>query len=106
MADYQLAATDNCVVRTRDSACIPADPANRDYADYLAWLEAGGVPDPYMPPEPAPPVPTSEQTILYDHENRIRAQEGLAPLTLAEFVGGTTETDAPSPKKTAAKKMK
>jgi hypothetical protein len=51
MADYQLTATDS-VIRTEDGACIPADPANRDYAEYQQWLAAGGVPDPYKKPQP------------------------------------------------------
>jgi hypothetical protein len=106
MADYQLTATDS-IIRAEDGACIPPDPANRDYAEYLQWVEDGGVPDPYVPPEPMPPSPTSEQTILYDHENRIRAQEGLAPLTMAQFIkGSVADAGAPSPKKTAPKKTK
>ena len=88
MAEYQLtAAEEPCVVlRAEDSASIPPDPANRDYAEYLAWVEDGGVPDPYVeppPPEPAPPTP--EQLILYDHENRLRTQEGQPPLDIKEF---------------------
>ena len=85
MAEYQLTATD-IIIRTADGACIPTDPANRDYAEYLAWLEAGGVPDPYVPPEPVPPAPTPQQTTLYDHENRIRALEGQAPLTIEDLL--------------------
>lgn len=85
MADYQFTATDN-VIRTADGACIPADPANRDYGEYQQWLADGGVPDPYVPPEPAPPPePQPETTVLYDHENRLRAIEGQPPLTLQDF---------------------
>jgi len=86
MAEYQLTAIESTVIRTEDGACIPNDPANRDYAEYLKWLEDGGVPDPYVeppPPEPAPPTP--EQLILYDHENRLRTQEGQPPLDIKEF---------------------
>jgi hypothetical protein len=80
MADYQLTATD-VVIRTADQAFIPNDPANRDRAEYEAWLEDGGVPDPYVepPPPPAPPPPI-EDVMLYDHENRLRALEGQPPL--------------------------
>ena len=85
MADYQLTATDS-IIRTEDGACIPADPANRDYAEYLKWVEDGGVADPYVEPEPPPPPPpTPEQQILFDHENRLRTQEGTPPLTLEDF---------------------
>jgi len=84
MAEYQLTATD-MVIRTSDGASIPNDPANRDRAEYDAWFAAGGVPDPYVLPEPVPPTPTGEQTVLYDHENRLRAVEGRPPLSLADF---------------------
>ena len=61
MADYQLTANDNTVIRTEDQACIPNDPANRDWVEYQNWLALGNVPDPYVPPEPVPPVPTAEE---------------------------------------------
>lgn len=42
------------IVRLSDNACIPFDPANTDYAEYLKWLEAGNAPlgaDTPLPPE-------------------------------------------------------
>jgi len=33
-----------------------------------------------------PPVPTQEQQILYEHENRLRAIEGEPPLSQADFI--------------------
>ena len=33
------------LVRTTDGACIPFDPANTDYQEYLKWLEAGNTPE-------------------------------------------------------------
>ena len=57
MAAYQLVAqlpgsTMQTVQRLADGAFIPFDPANRDYQEYLQWLEAGHTPDP-APEQPS-----------------------------------------------------
>ncbi|MEY9184710.1 hypothetical protein ABIG06_006258 [Bradyrhizobium sp. USDA 326] len=85
MADYQLHSPDpeGPVLRTADSASIPADPGNRDWREYQAWLADGGVPDPYVPPEPAPPP--AEDVVLFNHENRIRELEGRPPIDIGGF---------------------
>lgn len=101
MAEYQLTATD-VVIRTEDGASIPNDPANRDRAEYEAWLADGGVPDPYVPPEPIVPQATVEMTVLYDHENRLRGLEGAPPLSLSDFLG-KMNPELPAPKKSRRK---
>ena len=53
---YQLKESSS-ITRIPDGATIPADPANRDYAEYLEWIAAGNVPEPYQPP-PTPDVTT------------------------------------------------
>lgn len=58
---YQL-TTGDMILRTTDGAFIPPDPANTDYAAYLAWLDEGNTPDP-APEPPAPPVLTTEQKL-------------------------------------------
>ena len=57
-SEYQLVAplpgmTTRTVQRMSDGAFIPFDGGNRDYQEYLRFLEAGGVPDPA--PEPMQP---------------------------------------------------
>ena len=49
---YRLTESTN-IIRLADSACIPADPANTDYAEYQKWLAEGNAPEPADPP----PVP-------------------------------------------------
>ena len=51
---YQLTQSSH-IIRIVDKAEIPADPANRDYAEYLAWLDDGNEPHPAT--EPEIPVP-------------------------------------------------
>jgi hypothetical protein len=41
------------VIRTKDGAYVPPDPANRDWQEYCRWLDDGGEPDP-EPPEREP----------------------------------------------------
>lgn len=48
MALYRLSGTG--VQRTTDFLCVPNDPLNRDWIDYLAWVALGGVPDPEFTP--------------------------------------------------------
>ena len=51
---YQL-TTGTSIKRLSDGAFIPNDPGNRDYRDYLEWLEAGNTPEPAPAPSPPPP---------------------------------------------------
>lgn len=58
---YQLTSGDT-IIRLSDNAFIPADPGNRDYREYLEFLEAGGVPE----PAPAPPPPGPDYTAFWE----------------------------------------
>ena len=43
---YKLTRFQSEVIRTTDNACIPFDPDNTDYQEYLKWLEEGNTPEP------------------------------------------------------------
>jgi hypothetical protein len=60
MTMYQLTSIQT-VKRLTDNAFIPPDPANTDYAAYLAWVEAGNTPDPAPEPEPVPELTTEQK---------------------------------------------
>lgn len=91
MSEYQL--TDSIdVIRVSDGARIPGDPANMDRVEYEQWLDDGGVPLPYVPPEqPKPTLPEADPDTLtlYDHENRLLAIEGKPPMALGDFLRNT-----------------
>jgi len=47
---YKLNQNSTSITRLSDSASIPNDSANRDYAKYLEWLSEGNTPTPTDPP--------------------------------------------------------
>ena len=56
---YQLKITPpatqpNTVLNILKGFCIPFDPANTDYQEYLAWLAEGNEPEPADEPEELP----------------------------------------------------
>lgn len=77
---YQLTHSSH-IIRIDDKAEIPADPENRDYAEYLAWLEDGNEPLPPPDPEPLPP-----------QYPRLTALEMLDQFTEAEQLGVVAAT--------------
>ena len=59
---YQL-TTGTSIKRLSDGAFMPNDPGNRDYREYLEYLEAGNTPEPAPAPPPPPPPLTTEQKL-------------------------------------------
>jgi hypothetical protein len=100
---YQL-TTGSAVLRLADSAIIPSDERNSDYAAYLQWVADGNTPGPAAIPEPPAPAPNYQ--LLYDsilasdvyQVIRAEATESL-PLTLAcvEFVAAMGDAKAGNP---------
>jgi len=48
---YKFSA-ENSIIRTLDGASIPLDPTNKDYLEYLQWVEQGNVAEPYVATTP------------------------------------------------------
>jgi len=41
------------ITRLSDGRGIPFAEGNRDYAEYLEWIDKGNTPEPYVEPEPS-----------------------------------------------------
>lgn len=54
VADYQISGPG--VTRLSDGACIPSDPDNRDWREYLEWCAQGGGVDPAPVPVVDPAI--------------------------------------------------
>ncbi|WP_407047975.1 hypothetical protein [Methyloraptor flagellatus] len=67
-------ATSTEAVFRADGAIIPADPDNRDWQAYLAWLADGNAPEPAAAPEPTPAAVSA------------RRAEALAALAASDIV--------------------
>ena len=70
------------VVRLSDLASIPADPANRDYAAYIAWLAAGNAP---LLAEPLP-QPSAMERLANTDKLMARIGEDLIDVLLTKNV--------------------
>jgi hypothetical protein len=80
---YKLQSTS--ILRLYDGACIPQDPANVDYAAYLAWIAAGNTPEPADVPDPKIAIQAQIDTL--------EAQQ-LLPRITREFMLSAAEAQA------------
>lgn len=71
----------------RGDACIPSDPANTDYAVYLAWVAEGNTPQPADVPDPKEAI-RAQITAL--------EQSQLLPRATREFMLLAMEAQAPA----------
>ena len=86
MIMYKLTQSTS-ILRIKDGAGIPADPANSDYAAYLTWLSEGNI------PEPADILPVVIPTIISMKQARL-ALLGVGLLdTISAGISSMSRTD-------------
>jgi hypothetical protein len=102
---YQL-TTSTTIIRLSDGAHIPNDPRNRDYKDYLDWVNEGNTPLPAPAPPPPPPnyIAFWDALLTSNVYGSIRTQSmtSLPMNTLAtEFIALIGDAKAGYPNETA-----
>lgn len=101
---YQL-TTNGTIRRLADNALIPSEPANTDYAEYLAWVDEGNTPDPAPVIQPASDYIAFWDVLLASNVYGSIRQQAFTSLpmnTLAtEFIALIGDAKAGRPNETA-----
>lgn len=93
-AAYRLGPYNGIIQRVADGVWIPPTPTNRDYIAYQAWVVAGGVADPYVPP-PAPQPDWLTKTVPW--ATNVNAENCVSTNGRGGFTAGVRLSDAPNP---------
>ena len=88
MADYKLKFGSPGVIRVSDGAHIPESESNRDYQEFLAWLDAGNTLDPAETPE--------ETAARQAQEAEVAGQEDLRANLKMDAVFDALKTATPA----------
>lgn len=72
---YKFTKENKSVIRKADGACIPFANGNRDYTEYLEWLQNGGTPDPAQTPEEIAAEETLRVKLIQDTADAQEARD-------------------------------
>lgn len=96
---YKLTRDPLTILRLADGACIPVDPENGDYQEFVRWrdgwietLEETGtqiVHEPHTPDEADPPAPPSKDQVdaaAARADTNVQALAGMSPAEAAQWI--------------------
>jgi hypothetical protein len=82
------------IIKIETGQTLGIDPANVDYQAYLAWLDEGNTPQPYVPPA-VDPAAQAKAELAESDSDMARIVEDLINVMLTKDL--ITESDIPAP---------